>query len=361
MSAPVLILAGGTGGHVFPGLAVAEALRIRQVPVVWLAGMAGIEQTLVPERGIDLHRLPFGGVRGKGLATWVAAPWRLLRAVFSAVRLLRRLSPRAVISFGGYAAAPGGIAAWLLRTPLLVHEANRVAGTTNRVLAKLAKRVLCGFPGTFAQGSHVEVTGNPVRKEIAAIAPPEVRLEGRLGALRMLVLGGSQGARRLNADVPRALARAEPTRWQVRHQCGRGNAAPVRDAYGAAGIDSDVSEFISDMADAYAWADLAICRAGASTIAELASAGVPSVLVPFPHAIDDHQSANARVLVDAGAAELLPEGEEFVERLADALRRRLDHRAELLAAAQRARTLARPDATERIAELCAGNLREPAA
>lgn len=352
MSAPVMILAGGTGGHVFPGLAVADALRQRGVPVVWLGGMQGIEQTLVPARGIELHRLPFGGVRGKGVATLLAAPWRLLRAVVVALRLMRRLAPRSVISFGGYAAAPGGIAAWLLRRPLLVHEANRVPGTTNRLLSRLSSRVLAGFPGTRGLGAGIEVTGNPVRAEIAAIAPPEHRIAEDLVAMRLLVLGGSQGARSLNAGVPAAISSTAPAQWQVRHQSGRNNARPVRDAYTAAGVDATVSEFIDDMAEAYAWADLAICRAGALTLAELTAAGLPSILVPFPHAVDDHQTENARFLAEAGAAELVAEGDGLVERLSAALGRAHGDRGELLATARRARSLARPDATARIAELC---------
>ncbi|MEO6064999.1 MAG: undecaprenyldiphospho-muramoylpentapeptide beta-N-acetylglucosaminyltransferase, partial [Lysobacterales bacterium] len=352
MSAPVMILAGGTGGHVFPGLAVAEALRLRGVPVVWLGGMRGIEQTLVPARGIELHRLPFGGVRGKSFATLLAAPWRLLRAVTIAMGLMRRLAPRAVISFGGYAAAPGGIAAWLSRRPLLVHEANRVPGTTNRLLALLARRVLTGFPQTFSERTQSEVTGNPVRAQIAEIAEPAQRLAGRSDPLCLLVLGGSQGARSLNAGVPAAVALNTPSRWQIRHQSGRGNASPVRDAYAAAGIEAEVTEFIDDMAAAYAWADVAICRAGALTLAEVTAAGVTSILVPFPHAVDDHQTANARYVTEAGAAELVAEGEGWVERLAAALRARLDDRAALLATAERARSLARPDATARIADLC---------
>ncbi len=352
MSAPVMILAGGTGGHVFPGLAVAEALRARGVPVVWLGGMQGIEQTLVPAHGIELHRLPFGGVRGKGIGTLLAAPWRLLRAVMLAVSLMRHLAPRAVISFGGYAAAPGGIAAWLSRKPLLVHEANRVPGATNRLLARLARRVLTGFPQTFDVRRQEEVTGNPVREQIATMAAPEQRLAGRGNPLRLLVLGGSQGARSLNSAVPAAVAESMPAQWQVRHQSGRANTSPVRDAYAAAGIDAEVTEFIDDMAAAYAWADLAICRAGALTLAEITAAGVPSILVPFPHAVDDHQTANARYLVEAKAAELVPEGSDLAERLGAALRARLGKRPELLATAQRARSLARPDATSRIADLC---------
>jgi len=352
MTAPVMILAGGTGGHVFPGLAVAEALRQRGVPVVWLGGMQGIEQSLVPARGIELHRLPFGGVRGKGVATLLAAPWRLLRAVFAALRLMRRLAPRSVISFGGYAAAPGGIAAWLLRRPLLVHEANRVPGTTNRLLSRLSRRVLAGFPGTPGLGAGIEVTGNPVRAEIAAIAPPEQRLADRLEAMRLLVLGGSQGARSLNKGVPAAISVSSPAKWQVRHQSGRNNAVAVRDAYAAAGVDATVSEFIDDMAEAYAWADLAICRAGALTLAEITSAGLPSILVPFPHAVDDHQTENARFLAEAGAAEMLADDEALVSHLSDALKRAHGDRSALLATARRARSLSRPDATARIADLC---------
>jgi len=258
--------------------------------------------------------------------------------------------PRSALALGGFAAGPGGIAAWLARVPLVVHEQNSIAGVTNRALAHFAQKLLCGFSGAFARGAWV---GNPVRREIAAVAPPAQRFAARSGAPHLLVLGGSQGARALNERVPQALAQLAQ-RPLVRHQCGAKFAETARAAYAQAGVDASVEPFIDDMAAAYAWADLVICRAGALTLAELAAAGIGSVLVPFPFAVDDHQTANARVCVDAGAALLLPERNANVDMLAALLRDLLADRARLLAMAQAARTLAKPDATAQIADACVG-------
>lgn len=354
MNAPVAILAGGTGGHVFPGLAVAEGLRAHGVPVVWLGGARGIEHTLVPAAGIELHRLPFSGVRGKGALSLLLAPWRLLRASTMALRLLRHVAPRSVISFGGFAAAPGGIAAWLLRRPLLVHEANRIPGSTNRLLARLAKRVLTGFPGTFPASMGEECTGNPVRSNIASLPAPGTRFEGRSGVSRLLVLGGSQGARSINSAMPSALAMhvSAAGHWQVRHQTGRDQRDAVSAAYAAAGVHAQVTEFIDDMAAAYAWADLAVCRAGALTLAELTAAGLGAILIPFPYAIDDHQTANASVLVGAGAAVIVSESTDLAADLSRTLAQIRASTGGALDMAQRARDLSRPDATSRIVALC---------
>src|SRR5690606_21778158 len=284
MNAPVLILAGGTGGHIFPGLAVAEALRARQVPVVWLGARGAMETRLVPAAGIELDTIDVAGLRGKGALTLLLAPLRLLRALWQALAVLRRRRPRAVLSFGGYAAGPGGLGAWLLRRPLLVHEQNRAPGFTNRVLARLARRVMCGFPGSFP-GRASEDVGNPVRPAIAALPMPAQRLAGREGPARPLVLGGSQGAAALNRGLPEAIARLPgAARPQLRHQCGERHADAARAAYAAAGVAASVEPFIADMAEAYAWADLVVCRAGALTLAELCAAGVGAVLVPFPAA-----------------------------------------------------------------------------
>ncbi|MFC4729338.1 undecaprenyldiphospho-muramoylpentapeptide beta-N-acetylglucosaminyltransferase [Coralloluteibacterium thermophilus] len=343
--APVLILAGGTGGHIFPGLAVAEALRARDVPVVWLGAAGAMETRLVPARGIELRTISIAGVRGKGAATLLLAPFRLARAVWQAMAAIRSLRPRAVVSFGGFAAGPGGLAAWLLRRPLLVHEQNRAPGITNRVLARLARRVLTGFPDSFAGRCEEVVVGNPVRDAIAALPPPEDRFVGRDGPLRVLVLGGSQGARALNQGVPLALAALDGrVDLEVRHQCGEKFVEEARAAYAAAGRPVQVEPFIADMAEAYAWADLVVCRAGALTLAELCAAGVGSVLVPFPAATDDHQTRNAEFLVDRGAARLLPQGAAFEARLAAVLEEVLGDRTTLRRMASAARALARPDA-----------------
>jgi UDP-N-acetylglucosamine--N-acetylmuramyl-(pentapeptide) pyrophosphoryl-undecaprenol N-acetylglucosamine transferase len=347
---PVLILAGGTGGHIFPGLAVARALRERGVPVRWLGASGGMETRLVPPHGIAIDTIEVRGVRGKGIATLFGAPFKLLGAVRAARRIIDAIRPRAVVSFGGFAAGPGGIAARLARIPLIVHEQNRAPGMTNRVLARMAARVLTGFPDSFP-GLGEQVVGNPVRGEIADIAPPETRFEGRSGALRILVLGGSQGARALNAAVPAAVAMLrDTTTFEVRHQCGeRMNDDAIR-AYADAGVEASIEPFIADMAAAYAWADLVICRAGALTLAEVCAAGVGSLLVPFPQAVDDHQTKNARYLVERGAAVLLPQGDDLATHIAETLRRSAT-RDELLKLARAARAIAKPDAADQVADI----------
>ena len=351
-TAPVMILAGGTGGHIFPGIAVARALQARDVPVVWLGSSHGLETRLVPEAGIRLRTIAIAGLRGKGAAGWALAPLRLGRALWNAAGVIREEAPRSVLSFGGFAAGPGGLAAWLLRRPLLVHEQNRVPGLTNRTLARFAARTMAGFPDSF--GEHRgEWVGNPVRAEIAALPAPAVRFAGRNGAPRLLVLGGSQGARALNSAVPAALAHCG-IRAEVRHQCGERLRAAAGQAYAAAGIDASVEPFIADMAAAYAWADLVVCRAGALTLAELAAAGCAAVLVPFPHAVDDHQTRNAEFFVQRRAAELLPESgdEPLAARLSTRLAALLEARAELLAMAEAARRLHSEDAAEVVARAC---------
>ncbi len=351
MSAPVLILAGGTGGHIFPGLAVAEALRARDVPVVWLGAAGAMETRLVPAAGIPLETIAVGGLRGKGAATLLLAPFTLARALWQALSVLRRLRPRAVLSFGGYAAGPGGLCAWLLRRPLLVHEQNRAPGLTNRVLARFARRVMCGFPGSFP-GRATDDVGNPVRPAIAALPAPEQRLAGRDGPARLLVLGGSQGAASLNRALPQALASLPAdARPAIRHQCGERHAEACRAAYAGAGVEASVEPFIADMAAAYAWADLVVCRAGALTLAELCAAGVGGVLVPFPAAVDDHQTRNAEYLAERGAGVIVAEGGDFSGRVLQALRPLLQDAGARLAMARAARAAAFPDAAGRVAEL----------
>ena len=346
---PVLIMAGGTGGHIFPGLALADELATRKVPVVWLGAAGGLETRLVPAQRLRLETLPVGGLRGKGLLTKLVMPFRMLGGVFAAQRLLETLRPRCAISMGGYAAAPGGVAAGFAKVPLLVHEQNRIAGVTNRILARRARRVLTGFADVFPNGEWV---GNPVRASIAAVPPPAQRYADRDGPLRLLVLGGSQGAQSLNAALPEVLRRRGARMpVAVRHQCGAKHFDRARAAYMNAGIEADVVPFEDDMAAAYAWADLVICRSGALTLAELAAAGVPAILVPYPHAVDDHQTKNAQAIVAAGAASLVAEGDEFVKRLGAAFEA-LNDRARLLRMASAARALAKPDAAKRIADAC---------
>lgn len=350
VAAPVLIMAGGTGGHIFPGLAVAEALAAAGVPVVWLGAAGGLETRLVPAHGIALETVPVSGLRGKGPAARLRAPLMLLRALGASLGALRRVRPRSVLALGGYVAGPGGIAAWLLRRPLVVHEQNALAGFTNRVLARRARRVLAGFAHALPGAEWV---GNPVRAAIAELPPPDQRLAAHAGRSRLLVLGGSLGARALNQTLPQALALLPPVlRPEVRHQCGARGVDEARSAYAQAGVAARIEPFIDDMAEAYAWADLAVCRAGALTIAELAAAGLGAILVPFPHAVDDHQTHNAEALVKAGAAACVQERDLQPARLAALLGDLLGDRVRLLAMARAARTQARPDAAAAIARAC---------
>lgn len=349
-SRPVLIMAGGTGGHIFPGLAVAECLRAQGVPVAWLGAVGGMETQVVPAQRIELHTVRVGGLRGKGLGTRLRAPLMLVRALWASLAVLRKVQPRSVLSMGGYVAGPGGVASWLLRRPLLVHEQNRVAGFTNRCLASLARRVLAGFADTLPQADWV---GNPVRDTISILPPPAQRMAGRPVRPRLLVLGGSLGARALNLALPQALARLDPAqRPEVLHQCGTRGLEEARAAYAQAGLEAQVVAFIDDMAATYGWADLAVCRAGALTLAELSAAGLGALLVPFPHAVDDHQTRNAEVLVAVGAAEMIQESELDVQILAQRLAVLLGDRGRLLAMAEAARTLAKPDAAQVIAHAC---------
>ncbi len=351
--APVLIMAGGTGGHVFPALAVARALRLRNEQVVWLGTERGIESRVVPPEGFPLATVRVQGLRGKGVLSWLLAPVWILIAVAEAMSVVRRCRPKVVLGMGGYTAGPGGLAAWLLRRPLVIHEQNAVAGLTNRLLAGFAREVLQAFPGSFSPSVKTRVTGNPVRADIAALPPPALRFAGRRGPLRLLVLGGSQGARALNATVAAAITLLLPDqRPTIRHQAGEATRPVAEAAYRAAGVEALVLPFITDMAEAYGWADVVLARSGALTVAELAAAGVGAVLVPFPAAVDDHQTRNAAWLVDAGAATLLPQSELTPSRLAAELRAYVVNRDLVLARAERARALAMPQATETIVAAC---------
>jgi len=354
LAAPqALIMAGGTGGHVFPALALARELRARSWQVVWLGTRRGLEARLVPAEQIAIEWLSVSGLRGKGALVWLAAPLKLLRALLQALAVIRRRRPALVIGLGGFVAGPGGVAAWLLRRPLLIHEQNAIAGFTNRCLARLADRVLSAFPGSFAPPVHAEVIGNPVRREIAELPPPSQRFAQRHGPTRLLVVGGSQGAARLNATVPFALARAAASaQFEIQHQSGERWIEAARRNYAEAGVTVRLQPFIDDMAAAYAWADLVICRSGALTVSELAAAGVGAILVPFAAATDDHQTRNAAFLVDGGAAVMIAERELSAERLAAELLRLGSGRGRLLSMAERARALAKPHAAEQLADAC---------
>lgn len=349
----VLIMAGGTGGHIFPGLAVAECLRQQGIAVRWLGARGAMECVRVPAAGIALNAVDIGGIRGKGIKGWLVLPWRLARAVTQAFRMLGINRPACAVSFGGYAAGPGGLAVKLRGIPLLVHEQNRIPGLTNRVLASLADRVLQAFPGTWRVKMNAIDCGNPVRATVVALEDPARRLAGRTGVMRLLVTGGSQGARTLNACVPAAISLLPPgVQPEVLHQAGKVGLNDISAAYQQAGVNATVSEFIDDMAAAYGWADLVVCRSGALTVSELAAAGIASILVPFPHAVDDHQSRNAEFLTEAGAAEMMPESECSTEKLAASLGRLLGDRAGLVRMACAARAVSIPDSAERVAALC---------
>jgi UDP-N-acetylglucosamine--N-acetylmuramyl-(pentapeptide) pyrophosphoryl-undecaprenol N-acetylglucosamine transferase len=349
----VLIMAGGTGGHVFPGLAVARRLLERRVQVVWLGTRRGLEAHAVPASGlaIDMEWLNIQGVRRKGWLRWWLFPLTLLYAMAQAFRVLRRRKPDAVLSMGGFVAGPGGLMASLLGIPLLIHEQNAIPGMTNKWLAPLADQVLSGFPNAFGRHVVARPVGNPVRDEIAALPPPEERLAARRGRLRLLVVGGSLGARIFNDVVPDAVhelpAEGRPEIW---HQCGRNAAETVRRSYGD--VPAKVTEFIDDMAQAYAWADVVLCRAGAMTIAEIAASGSAAILVPYLYAVDDHQTANARFLSERDAAVLVPTAEFNNARLCELLTGFAGNRELILKMAQAARQLAVIDAAETVAALC---------
>ncbi len=354
-----MITTGGTGGHVFPGLAVAAKLVARGVSVFWLGTRTGMESTLVPKHGIEFEGIPFAGVRGKGLKTLLLGPYALLAACFASLGILRRRKPDVVLGFGGFASFPGALMGVATGRPLVLHEANAVAGLANRVLAHGADRILVGFPDAFG-GRHrkrVEWTGNPLRESIGSLPPPEARFAGRTGALRLLVVGGSLGATALNERVPAALARLpEAARPRVVHQAGERHIDALRAAYAAAGVAAECVPFIADMAAEYARADVVVCRGGAITVAELAAAGVGAIIVPLPGAIADEQSANGAFLVAAGAAQMIPQSELTPERLAEVLGGLARER--LLAMAVAARKVAKSDACDRVADACIALMRK---
>lgn len=343
----VMVMAGGTGGHVYPALAVAHELKARGHDVVWMGAPDSFESRVVPAQGFPIEFIRVSALRGKGVLKLFLAPLLIARGMLDAWAVLRRQSPAVVLGMGGFAAGPGGLVARLWGVPLVIHEQNATAGLTNRWLARLARRVLQAFPGTFAGATTV---GNPVRAAIRAVPAPAQRFTSRQGPARVLVIGGSQGAKALNERVPEALALLPAgERPQVRHQAGR-TLAVAQDAYRRAGVEATIEAFIEDMAAAYAWADLVVCRAGASTVAELAAAGCGAILVPFPAAVDDHQTRNGAYLESRGAARLIQESQLSAQALAQALRELLADRAKLLAMAQAARAAAWSQAEGLIAD-----------
>lgn len=354
----VLIMAGGTGGHVFPALAVADELRTRGAQINWLGTARGIETRLVPAANIPLHFISVEGVRGRGVSGLLKAPFLILYALLQSLRIIRRIKPDVVIGFGGFASGPGGLAAALTRTPLVIHEQNAVAGTTNRLLAKIANRVVAAFPNAFIGRSEqeVKVVGNPVRQQIQQLGAATSRYQARADQqtpLRLLVLGGSLGAKAINELVPETMSHLPVNlRPQVWHQTGKNHAEATLALYMQHQVNAKVDAFIDDMAAAYAWADVVICRAGALTVSELMMAGVAAILIPLPSAIDDHQTFNAKNLSDAGAGIALVQKDLTAAKLAALLLTELADRDHLRSMAESAQQLAKPDSARDVADIC---------
>ena len=349
MSRSILIMAGGTGGHIFPALAVADILRSQGWRVTWLGAPNSMEADLVPRHGYEMAWVRFSGVRGKGLLRLLLLPFDLLVALWQSTAAILRHRPDVVLGMGGYITFPGGMMSALLRRPLVIHEQNSIAGLSNKLLARIAQKVLSGFPDVLPQAIWC---GNPVRSDIAALQDPQQRYAARNGKLNVLVVGGSLGAKALNEVMPQALALLPPeVRPNVLHQTGKQHFAAVQQSYRQAGVQADIKPFMDEMAKHYANADLVICRAGALTVAELAAAGVASILIPFPFAVDDHQTRNAQFLSKHGAALLLPQSELSAEKLAQLIIEL--SREKLSAMAQKARNVAKPDAAQRVAQVCA--------
>ncbi|PID49610.1 MAG: undecaprenyldiphospho-muramoylpentapeptide beta-N-acetylglucosaminyltransferase [Proteobacteria bacterium] len=352
---PILITAGGTGGHVYPGLAVANALRAQGIPVVWMGTRAGLEARVVPAADIPMAWLTISGLRGKGALALLLAPVRLAVAVAQSIGIMLKHKPVVVLGMGGFVSGPGGLVAALMAKPLIIHEQNAVPGLTNKLLSRLSKRVLEGFPGTFPASAKVEATGNPVRQAIASLPRPMERMaEREAEPLHLLVIGGSLGAAALNSIVPKALfLLPQNQRPRVRHQAGTRNLDEAQQNYSKSFVTAEVTAFVEDMAEAYAWADLIICRAGALTVAEVAAAGLAAVFVPYPYAVDDHQTANALYLVENEAALLIQQKDLSPEKLAEVLSGLLKDRTRLVKMGIAARHLAKPTATDQVAAICA--------
>jgi len=343
-------MAGGTGGHVFPALAVAEVLRDRNVAVTWLGTHRGIEAELVHEHGFPIDFIDVEGVRGRGAMKLLKAPFVLMKSLWQSIGVIRNQKPEVVLGLGGFASGPGGVAARLLGLPLVIHEQNAIAGTTNSLLAKIASRVLEAFPGALPRGEWV---GNPVRKDIEALPLQKEHEMTVERPLRLLVLGGSLGATAINQQVPKALALlAGEVASEVRHQCGRAHEADTKSAYEGVGVKARIEPFITDMAEAYDWADVVICRAGALTVAELTAAGVGALLIPYPYAIDDHQTKNGEWLVEQKAALLMQQSDLTPEKLATQITEWSTDRIKLQAMAVNARAMAKSGVAESVADIC---------
>jgi UDP-N-acetylglucosamine--N-acetylmuramyl-(pentapeptide) pyrophosphoryl-undecaprenol N-acetylglucosamine transferase len=348
-----MIMAGGTGGHVYPALAVAHTLQADGVDIFWLGTRDGIEARVVPENQFDIEWISISGIKGKGLFALITAPFKIIFAMLQTAVIIYRRRPQAALGMGGFVAGPGGLMVKLLILPLLIHESNAVVGLTNKWLAKIANEVLVGFPDVLSTSHHHHYVGNPVRQTIAALPVPEQRLQGRSGNLNLLVVGGSLGAQILNETVPQALAKMDSAlRPAVRHQAGHGKLDGTIENYHALDIEASCSEFIEDMAEAYEWADLVICRAGAMTVAEIAAAGVAAIFVPYPYAIYDHQTRNAQFLTEKKAAILISQERFTAEKLAELLAELTDDRPCLTGLSRRARRYAKTDATRRVADIC---------
>lgn len=349
----VLIMAGGTGGHVFPGLAVAKHMREQGIEVHWLGTRQSFEARVIPNEGIPIHFISISGVRGKGLKNLLFASFKIIYAVIQASLIIHRIKPDVVLGMGGFASGPGGIAAWLLRCSLVVHEQNAKAGITNVYLARVAKKVLEGFPNTFPGLKKAISVGNPVRTEIEILPPPEERFKNHNKPLRLLVLGGSLGAQAINDILPKALKELpENARPYVLHQTGEKHFETTKEFYQKNGVNAEIVPFIQKMDKAYTEADLVICRAGALTIAELCAAGLGSILIPFPYAVDDHQTANANFMVKKGAAILIQQKDLTIEKLVELLIDFNLHREKCMIMAQSARSLRRVDATNKVLTIC---------
>jgi len=350
----IIIMAGGTGGHIFPALAIARQLREQGVAVSWLGTKKGMEARVVSEAGFPIDYITVSGLRGKGLFGWLLAPFKLTLAIIQVLRVYVSRKPNVVVGFGGFVTGPGGFAAWLLHKPLVVHEQNAIPGMTNRILSHMSKTVLEAFKGSFPITTRAIHTGNPVRDDIVALADPAERMNAHQGALRILLIGGSLGAQALNETLPKAMALLpEEGRPVVWHQAGANKSDATQALYTSLKVEAKVAPFIDDMAEAYRWADVVVCRAGALTLAELCAAGLASILVPFPHAVDDHQTHNARHLVQAGAAILIPQTDLSADKLAAVLQELIEKgRKHIITMAQAARELSMPNASKQVADLC---------
>jgi UDP-N-acetylglucosamine--N-acetylmuramyl-(pentapeptide) pyrophosphoryl-undecaprenol N-acetylglucosamine transferase len=345
----LLVMAGGTGGHVFPGLAVADKLKEQGWSVSWLGTADRMEAQLVPEHGYKIDFIDIAGVRGNGLKRLLMAPIRIIKSIYQARCVLKKRNVNLVLGMGGFASGPGGIAAWSMGIPVVLHEQNAAAGLTNRILSHFAKKVLMGFAGAF-QGDNAILVGNPVRRQLIEL--PVKNISDVNSALKVLVVGGSLGAKVLNDLLPEVLSEFNQSQIMVHHQSGKGHFSVLQSSYQSVGFDAHVQEFISDMASAYDWADLVICRAGALTVSEIAVLGLPAIFIPLPHAVDDHQTKNAQSLVSQGAAVMIPQKEFNVDIVSDYLRRFIQNRQLLTDMSEKSKKVAIIDATERVASIC---------